>query len=749
MAFVVGLMQAALQKREWSADGSSGGRSEPIALLGVLVLAAVILPSCGGNGTNASNNVSTITISPNAATVALNGQTDFSATVTLTNSTITTNTAVTWQVNGADGGNSATGTIVPSTTDVNVGVYTAPATAPTTNINITAIITQSASSTSTATSTITSNVATVTIGAGTGLALTTTQATVPAGGTYQFTAEINNVVTSDVTWSVSSANGGNIGSIASNGVFTAPPVPPPGGAVTITATEVGSSPAITATATAIIVYSDLSLQGPFAFSYTGNNSSGFIAVAGHFDADGAGTITSGVEDINSFGNHLVTRVSVLSGSTYRVGSDGRTTAVLVTSDGTQTWELVLTSSSHALMTRFDTSTTGSGTIDQQSLDALADVNGEVSGAYVLEAAGGDSSFNPMGIAGRFTANGAGGIPQTASIVDVNDNGSVKTSDTTLNGSYSFAGIDAGTGRGTLTLTSTNLGSLTFVFYAIGASNGVATQMHILETDSTNYLAGDVYASAAGPFAASSLAAGNYAFTAGGNFYIAGASAGAYGTGGVFTSDGNGNISGGVLDSNDGGTVTANTTVNSCPYTVDPTTGRIAITILTGSGACAAGSGSPEFAVYQTAQNTAVMLELDASAVASGTAYAQAPSVTSLSGNFAVALTGQGIFSNAPGSYQFDATGHMVLEVTGVSSGDLDINIFGSVYSSDPLSSTGSATSPSSLTAPGTNGRGTATIVATDPPATYSLAYYVVNANTTLLLGLDKNRIETGIVALQY
>jgi len=320
----------------------------------------------------------------------------------------------------------------------------------------------------------------------------------------------------------------------------------------------------------------------------------------------------------------------------------------------------------------------------------------------------------------------------------------------LSGSYSFAAADAGTGRGTLMLSSTNLGAnpLQFAFYLIGTTSTgnstIATQMHIVEIDGLNYLAGDIYLAPSGaPFSNASLASGNYVFTAGGN-----SSDGSCAEGGVFTSGGNGTISGGVLDTNNAGTATANTMVNSSSYSVDPTTGRIDLTLSIASGAC--GSGSPEFAVYQTAQNTALMLEVDSIAVSTGSAYVQAASPAALSGNFALGFAGQGIFSNAPASYQSNATGHAVLSGSGVSSGDLDISTYGADYLTDPISPSGSTTTTgSSIETPGSNGRGTATIIATDPPATYSLVYYVVGTNTAVFVGQDKTRVETGTLILQY
>jgi hypothetical protein len=694
------------------------------AALFALALMAFLSAGCGNSN---PTNITSITISPAALTVALNTQADFTAQVTLANSTISTNTAVTWQANAITGGNSTIGTIASSTTDVNVGVYTAPASTPTTNdgqVTITAIITVTPSG-STSSRTITSNTATVTVGTGAGLAVTPTQATVPAGGTFQFTATLNSVADTNATWTVSSTKGGNIGSINTNtGLYTAPFSPPPGGSLTVTATD-GTN---TATANAIIIYSDASLRGPFAFSYTANDASGFRAVAGRFVSDGAGTIQSGLEDIDSFGGLVATAVPMLPGS-YKVGPDGRTTAIINTNRGSETWQFVLSSNEHAILIRFDTTATGNGTVDQQNLNDLTNSDSVISGPYVFAALGADTQFNPLGIAGRFSADGAGNIPQTATIVDENDNGTVKRSDTTLSGSYAFDTLNSGTGRGTLTLSSTNLGQIQFAFYIIDN-----THLHIVETDQTNYLAGDLYTGLTGSsFNASILSAANYVFTSGGN-----SSAGAYAEGGVFTPDGNGNITGGAFDNDNAGTATANTTLEACTYAVDPTTGRIDLKL------CPSGGSNLEFASYASASNTALLLELDSSALTTGTAFLQQPSPAALTGNFALGLSGQGIFHNAPSSYQSNAEGQATLAGTVVNAGNLDINIYGtSPQPSDPIAST------STLAEPGSNGRGTGVLATTDPPATYNLVYYVISPNTALLVGQDKTRVLTGIVVLQF
>jgi len=122
------------------------------ALVAVALAGLMILSGCGGSGGTAT--IKSVSITPTTASVALNTQTDFTATVNLDNGTTSTTTTVTWQVNGINGGNSTVGTIVSSNTDNEVGIYTAPLTVPTTNngqVDITAIDTETATGSTTTT----------------------------------------------------------------------------------------------------------------------------------------------------------------------------------------------------------------------------------------------------------------------------------------------------------------------------------------------------------------------------------------------------------------------------------------------------------------------------------------------------------------------------------------------------------------------------------------------------------------------
>ena len=92
----------------------------------------LVLSACGGSGSSIAT-VTSVTISPTSANVQINTSIAITATVKLSNTSSTTDTAVTWQVNGVGGGNSSFGTIVSDPNDDQVGVYTAPSVTPSAN----------------------------------------------------------------------------------------------------------------------------------------------------------------------------------------------------------------------------------------------------------------------------------------------------------------------------------------------------------------------------------------------------------------------------------------------------------------------------------------------------------------------------------------------------------------------------------------------------------------------------------------
>jgi hypothetical protein len=161
-----------------------------------------------------------VTILPASVTVAAGGTQQFTATVQNTS-----NTAVTWQVNGVNGGNATVGTISSS------GLYTAPGVVPNpATVTVTAV--SQADTTKSA-----SAQATITAATTVSVTISPTSATVAAGGTQQFTAMVQNTSNTAVTWQVNGVSGGNatIGTISSSGLYTAPAVVPSPATVTVTA----------------------------------------------------------------------------------------------------------------------------------------------------------------------------------------------------------------------------------------------------------------------------------------------------------------------------------------------------------------------------------------------------------------------------------------------------------------------------------------------------------------------------------
>ena len=99
-----------------------------------------------------------VSVAPSSVNLTSNSSQTFAATVTNT-----TNTAVTWQVNGVVGGNAAVGTISTA------GVYTAPAAVPTpANVTVTAVSVADTTKNATATVTVTAPVASPPPGGGGG-----------------------------------------------------------------------------------------------------------------------------------------------------------------------------------------------------------------------------------------------------------------------------------------------------------------------------------------------------------------------------------------------------------------------------------------------------------------------------------------------------------------------------------------------------------------------------------------------------
>lgn len=144
-------------------------------------------------------------VSPATANLQLSGTQQFTATVTGNS-----NTGVTWQAGGVQGGNSTYGTITAD------GLYTAPSSGGTPfGVSITAISKVDATK---------SGTANVTVHGGISISLAPNPASVTTFGSQQFTATVSGTSTTGVTWQVNGVTGGSAstGTITQAGLYRAP-----------------------------------------------------------------------------------------------------------------------------------------------------------------------------------------------------------------------------------------------------------------------------------------------------------------------------------------------------------------------------------------------------------------------------------------------------------------------------------------------------------------------------------------------
>jgi hypothetical protein len=448
-------------------------------------------------------------------------------------------------------------------------------------------------------------------------------------------------------------------------------------------------------------FTNASLTGPFAFSYTGSNGAGFLAVAGSFQADGSGHITSGMQDINS-GFGIFTNSSITG--TYTVRADGRGSANLNSPAGNSVVDFVIVSGGHALITRFDANASGSGTIDQQTPSAFS--NTALAGSLAFNVSGIDAAGNAMAMAGNFTADAAGNI--TTGTNDSNDNGGVITNDP-LTGSIPVNS----SGRGSATF-NTIRGALTFAFYVVDA-----THLKMVEVDNTLVLGGEAFRQT-GSFSNASVS-GPFAFTLGGADII---SSGPFAAGGVLTSSGAGTVTSGTEDFNDAGVITTNVGLSG-NYSM-AATGRGTLTITNGAGTF-------NFVIYPTSAGVLVM-ETDLRFVTTGMALQQQSTAftgASLSGAYGLNFTGVSNSGELDSIAQFTANGSNSL--TGI----IDLNNSGGITFGQALSGTYAV-----------SGNGRTTLTLRSPLGTQNMVLYLVNGTRGLFIEVDPDLVAAGDVRHQ-
>lgn len=712
----------------------------------ILLIAALGLASCGSvastaitctttaPSTSTTSSTSTctdpttsisITISPAVISVSV-------VTTQLFQDSLTggTNNVTIWKVNNITGGNDTIGVI-----DSN-GLYHAPTIVPSPpSVTVTAqsFEDQNLSASSTVTVvpapvvTITSPSSPVTIPSGPANAVT-------------FSASETGGTTDIILWYVGPVGGigilgGNAtyGTINANGVYSAPLTPPLGQTVSVTA---GAQDSPISTASLLVTvsgYSTSSLHGPFAFSLSGSNSSGHFFRAGSFTADGMGDLTGVLEDVNT--STSATTAPISTTGSYTLGLDGR--GAFQFNDGLTpaSFSFVLVNGTQLQIIGFDATGTATGQANTQTPSTFASAPlSALSGTYVFDFAGVDGSHGLSQI-GEFGADGAGNI--TGGSIDINDGGTLSQyqiagSKTVCNpapSSLSTYSVSSN-GRGTVTLNTLNPScaagpALTFNFYvtSLGGAKFVGTSI-------AQQAAGYSFQQAPNVTFKVSVLNGNFAFL------LAGAAPGGpIATAGSFATDGNGNLTSGVLDENTNGTPATGlpflpSGTDAGTYTV-AANGRGTATFVT-----AGHTYTLVFYIGPVGTNTtAVFQETDSGIASDGnfTVQQSGPfTLASIAGNYAIAVSGTSGGSLQSSTGQLDTNGAGL-----ITSGIIDTDTAGSLAAGQIV--TGSYTAPAAI--------GRATLALNSTPPNY--AAYVVSPTQVYLLGIQSGQLAAGALLRQF
>jgi hypothetical protein len=462
-------------------------------------------------------------------------------------------------------------------------------------------------------------------------------------------------------------------------------------------------------------FANSSLSGTYVISILGtdaNASAGtesFFAIVGTITADGNGNITGGTVDINDPNIGGLFPAQAVSASTYKIGADGRGKGTLNTPEGNFALDFVLTSGGHGLITRFDSGGSGSGTLDLQTSATLG-------GAYTVSLAGtdGTSSFL-LGSVGALNLDSSGNV--TAGTMDFNEGGSsagVLDLPLTVPGS-SMTLTSATAGNAVL---ATTFGTLTFNMWPIDS-----THFKLIETDALEVLAGDAFTQQ------TTLPAGTLAYTLSGSDGTGNALV----AGGLMTSDGAGNITGGVEDFNDGGTASTQPTITGTCSSISAQ-GRCQLTFTGFSNGIA---NSFVFAAYPSSGGVQ-LLEVDSLGILQGAAFTQSATAFTASQGFGLNLTGTN-GAQVDDIAEFTAgSATSSPNMTGV----LDENDLGAPLGPATLSGTYTPDAPAT-------GRGSISIPSINTGiGTLNLEYYTVDGSTAVFIDGDSSQVAVGTFLLQ-
>jgi len=474
------------------------------------------------------------------------------------------------------------------------------------------------------------------------------------GSTASLTATVvNDSANAGVTWTVKCASTqcGSVSAMSTGSgtatTYTAPAAVPSPDTVTIVATSVtdtGQTAATTVTITATAPpAAPILANGTYVYHLAGQDLNGPYFVAGAFSVSN-NAITGGEQDFTDEGG-IATDTLVASGSGLSLVG-GNIQVVLNTGDssigvnGVETLRGSVVSATRVLISEYDASAAGSGSIDFQTGTAAP------AGGYAFYVSGQDGSAfaNAIGIGGILNVGGTA-LTVSGSVFDLNDGGN------TVLQNQSFASgavtLPDAFGRVTFTLTpSSTSGVPGFILtgYIIGTN---AIQLIESQADSLNATTGGMALGQGvntGTFTATSpnVAGSSYGFGASGED-----ANGVLQLAGTFALNSTGSVS---------GTVALNDIVSSFSspistgsYTV-ASNGRVTITNVSSSLI----PNPLSFELYLDGNGNALELGIDNIQVSGGEAYAQGAPGPAFGGAFALAA--QGFWSSNVNNPAWSAVG---------------------------------------------------------------------------------------------
>jgi len=287
----------------------------------------------------------------------------------------------------------------------------------------------------------------------------------------------------------------------------------------------------------------------YAFYLSGlealNAGPNFYALAGSVSVDGNGNVLGGEQDYNDgFGlNSPEPSPDTILPGTAALTVDpttGQGTLTLTTNnsslgvDGVETLGVQFVNLNHALIMQFDGTATSSGSMDTQTLSSTLN-----DGNYAFTLSGVDSSYSAVVYGGVFSISGSG--TTLAGTFDVDDTGAATapTLDAPFTGT--ITGPD-GFGRGSITSSAL---AIQLNYYVVGPET-----IRIIDVDNPNTgngnddsAIGSAFGQGTGTFSSASLGSSIFGVESNslGSLYAAA---------GMFTTDGNGNLTTGIADDNE-------------------------------------------------------------------------------------------------------------------------------------------------------------------------------------------------------